>query len=109
MMARKKKEGLSVKQAKVLLEMVEFFLREGRAPTFREVMEVADISSTSVVAYYMDKFEELGYVTRIDNKYQYTINEMVVQPPHWYYGIKAKYEDMRIHTLDIDWSKPLEA
>lgn len=72
-------------------------------------MEVADISSTSVVAYYMDRFEERGYVTRTENKFQYTIKDMNIQPPHWYYGIKAKYEDVRAHNLDVDWSQQLEA
>jgi repressor LexA len=63
MMARKKK-GLSDRHRKVL-EVLEFYNDEqGYPPSIRDIGKAADISSTSVVNYYLEQLEEWGYLER---------------------------------------------
>lgn len=67
MMARKRKKGLSDRQKKIL-EVLETFQEEnGYPPSIREICELADISSTSVVNYYLDQLQEMNYIER-DNR-----------------------------------------
>jgi repressor LexA len=86
-------EGLTIKQADMLLRIVEFLVREGRTPTYREIMEVTGIKSTSNVAYYIDIFEEAGYIKRVEDHFDYKVIGMGILPPYWYYSIKEKYQD----------------
>ena len=63
MMARRK-EGLSDRHKKIL-EVLEYFQDHvGYPPSIREIGKEADISSTSVVNYYLDQLEEMGYIER---------------------------------------------
>ncbi|MFN2196029.1 MAG: transcriptional repressor LexA [Anaerolineales bacterium] len=67
MMARKRKKGLSDRQKKIL-EVLESFQEEnGYPPSIREICDMADISSTSVVNYYLDQLQEMNYIER-DNR-----------------------------------------
>lgn len=67
MMARKRKKGLSDRQKKIL-EVLESFQEEnGYPPSIREICDLADISSTSVVNYYLDQLQEMNYIER-DNR-----------------------------------------
>lgn len=64
MMARQRHKGLSERQKRIL-EVLEDFQREyGYPPAIREICEKAMISSTSVVNYYLDQLEEMGYIQR---------------------------------------------
>jgi len=64
MMARQRHKGLSDRQKKIL-EVLEDFQKEyGYPPAIREICEKAMISSTSVVNYYLDQLEEMGYIQR---------------------------------------------
>ena len=64
MMARKKSKELSERQKRIL-EVLEIFQdRFGYPPSIREICEQAKISSTSVVNYYLEQLEELGYIER---------------------------------------------
>ncbi len=64
MMARKAKKGLSEKHKKVLDVLANFTVENGYPPSIREICTEADISSTSVANYYLDRLEQLGYIER---------------------------------------------
>ncbi len=62
-MARKK-QGLSDRHKKILEVLEEYQVNVGYPPSIREIGKEADISSTSVVNYYLDQLEEKGYIER---------------------------------------------
>ena len=64
MMARKKQKGLSDKHKRVLDVLERFTEQHGYPPSIREMCNLANISSTSVANYYLDRLEELGYIER---------------------------------------------
>ncbi len=63
MMARKSK-GLGERHKKILEFLRVYQEREGYPPTIREIGEETDISSTSVVNYYLDQLEKMGKIER---------------------------------------------
>ena len=64
MMARKAQKGLGDKH-KSILEVLQRFNDEfGYPPSIREICTEADISSTSVANYYLERLEKLGYIER---------------------------------------------
>jgi repressor LexA len=64
MMARQRRKGISERQKKIL-EMVDKFQRKaGYPPAIREICNQTGISSTSVVNYYLDQLQEMGYIER---------------------------------------------
>jgi repressor LexA len=67
MMARKRKKGLSERQKKILEVLEDFHASTGYPPSIREICDQADISSTSVVNYYLDQLQDMGYIER-DNR-----------------------------------------
>jgi repressor LexA len=64
MMARKRKKGLSDRQVRILEVLDNFQKKNGYPPSIRQICEKAFISSTSVVNYYLDQLEEMGYIER---------------------------------------------
>jgi len=64
MMARKRRKGLSDRHKKVLEVLQQYSERFGYPPSIREICKRANISSTSVVNYYLDQLEEMGYIER---------------------------------------------
>ena len=64
MMARKRKAGLTEPQIKVLEVLDRFQRKSGYPPSIREIKDKAQLSSTSVVNYYLDQLEEMGYIER---------------------------------------------
>ena len=64
MMARRKSKTLTEKQKRVLTVLEKFQYDFGYPPSIREIGEHAQISSTSVVNYYLEQLEELGYIER---------------------------------------------
>ena len=62
-MARKK-QGLSDRHKKILEVLEDYQINVGYPPSIREIGKEADISSTSVVNYYLDQLEEEGYIER---------------------------------------------
>lgn len=64
MMARKKQKGLNDKHKRVLDVLVRHTEQHGYPPSIREMCSQANISSTSVANYYLDRLEELGYIER---------------------------------------------
>ncbi|HXF84023.1 MAG TPA: transcriptional repressor LexA [Anaerolineales bacterium] len=63
MMVRKSK-GITEKHIKVLEFLNEYQAQHGRPPSIREIGEKVKISSTSVVKYYLDQLERMGYIER---------------------------------------------
>jgi len=64
MMARKRKAGLTEPQIKVLEVLDRFHRKYGYPPSIRQIKDKAQLSSTSVVNYYLDQLEEMGYIER---------------------------------------------
>ena len=64
MMARKRKAGLTDPQIRVLEVLDRFQRKAGYPPSIREIKDKAQLSSTSVVNYYLDQLEEMGYIER---------------------------------------------
>jgi repressor LexA len=64
MMARQRKKGLSERQKKILAILENFQENAGYPPSIREIGEQAGISSTSVVNYYLDQLQGMGYIER---------------------------------------------
>jgi repressor LexA len=63
-MPRKRSKSLSERQRKILEVLESFQDQHGYPPSIREICDKADISSTSVVNYYLDQLEEMGYIER---------------------------------------------
>ena len=64
MMARKRKKGLSERQKKILEVLERFQNDPGYPPSIREICDETNISSTSVVNYYLDQLQDMGYIER---------------------------------------------
>jgi len=65
MVARKRtRKDLSEAQRKILSVIHQFWEEKGYAPSVRELLEKANISSTSVVEYYLKQLEERGLIQR---------------------------------------------
>lgn len=64
MMARRKAKGLSERQKKILEVLENFQNQAGYPPSIREICDQAGISSTSVVNYYLEQLESMGYIER---------------------------------------------
>jgi repressor LexA len=56
-------KGLTLRHKKIL-EFLDERLNKGYPPSIREIGEATDISSTSVVTYYLKQLEEWGYIER---------------------------------------------
>jgi repressor LexA len=65
-MARKSK-GLSQRHKKILSCIREWQEDKGYPPSIREIGLETQISSTSVVNYYLNQLEEMGYIERKSN------------------------------------------
>ncbi|MFO8035942.1 MAG: transcriptional repressor LexA [Anaerolineales bacterium] len=53
---------------KQILEVIENYRAEhGYAPSYREICAQTDITSTSMVNYYLEQLEEMGYIERKEN------------------------------------------
>lgn len=66
MMARKK-SGLSQRHKRILVFLERYQEDYGFPPSIREIGENTEISSTSVVNYYLNQLEEMRYITRQSN------------------------------------------
>jgi repressor LexA len=63
-MPRKRSKGLSERQKKILEVIEQFQDQYGYPPSIREICDRSKISSTSVVNYYLEQLEEMGYIER---------------------------------------------
>ena len=65
-MARKSK-GLSQRHKNILACIRDWQEEKGYPPSIREIGAHTQISSTSVVNYYLNQLEEMGYIDRQSN------------------------------------------
>ncbi len=63
-MAQKK---LKERHKQVLDVIQEYTAKHGYAPSYREICARTDITSTSMVNYYLEQLEEMGYIERSEN------------------------------------------
>jgi repressor LexA len=66
MMARRS-EGLSERHKKILVFLSQFQQNNGYSPSIREIGDSISVKSTSLVDYYLNQLEEMGYISR-DNR-----------------------------------------
>ena len=64
MMARRRTKGLSERQKRILEVLERFQMQNGYPPSIREICDKTNITSTSVVNYYLNQLEETGYIER---------------------------------------------
>jgi repressor LexA len=64
MMMVRKSKGLGERHQKILDFIQEYQRKHKHPPSIREIGESCDISSTSVVNYYLDQLEKNGYIER---------------------------------------------
>lgn len=64
MMARQKSKTLSERQKRILVVLEKFQEENGYPPSIREICDRANISSTSVVNYYLERLQEMGFIER---------------------------------------------
>ena len=64
MMGRHRTPGLSERQRKILELLDRFQKQNGYPPSIREICNDVKITSTSVVNYYLNQLEEMGYIER---------------------------------------------
>jgi repressor LexA len=64
MMMVRKSKGLSERHIRVLEFLVSYQHENSRPPSIREIGDAAKISSTSVVNYYLEQLEKMGYIER---------------------------------------------
>lgn len=65
-MARKR-AGLSPRHQKILTFLQSYTQEKGYPPSIREIGNQTQISSTSVVNYYLNQLEEMGFISRGSN------------------------------------------
>jgi len=64
MMMVRKSKGLSDRHIRVWKFLAEYQSANGRPPSIREIGDAANISSTSVVNYYLDQLEKMATSSR---------------------------------------------
>lgn len=66
-MAPKTHKKLKERHKQVLNVIREYSQKHGYAPSYREICARTDITSTSMVNYYLEQLEEMGYIERVEN------------------------------------------
>lgn len=63
----KRSQGIGPRHQKILKYMESYQKEYGYPPSIREICDSTEISSTSVVNYYLDQLEKWGYIKREKN------------------------------------------
>ena len=66
-MAPKARKQLKERHKQVLDVIQDYHAKHGYAPSYREICARTDITSTSMVNYYLEQLEEMGYIERGEN------------------------------------------
>jgi repressor LexA len=61
------RKQLKERHKQVLDVIQEYTAKHGYAPSYREICAKTDITSTSMVNYYLEQLEEMGYIERSEN------------------------------------------
>ena len=57
-------EGLGKRHEKIMKFLEEFQAKNGYSPSIRDIGESIGVQSTSLVDYYLNQLEEMGYISR---------------------------------------------
>lgn len=68
-------EPLPYRQARVLRFVRAYVIEHGYAPSYREIGKASGLSSTSTVAYNLNKLAERGLITRLHGRQALTVAE----------------------------------
>lgn len=63
----RKHKGLSLRHQKILAYLEDYQHEKGYPPSIREIGNHTQITSTSVVNYYLNQLQEMGYIERESN------------------------------------------
>lgn len=66
-MAPKARKQLKERHKQVLDVIQQYRAKHGYSPSYREICSRTDITSTSMVNYYLEQLEEMGYIERSEN------------------------------------------
>jgi repressor LexA len=97
-MARKRSKELTERQKKILEVLGRFQEQYGYPPSIREICDQANISSTSVVNYYLEQLEGMGYIER-DGRVSRGIR--LVKPLNDGNGLRQMADDIRQSVEDL--------
>jgi repressor LexA len=61
------RKQLKERHKQILDVIQEYTAKHGYAPSYREICARTDITSTSMVNYYLEQLEEMGYIERSEN------------------------------------------
>ncbi|MGB9669292.1 MAG: transcriptional repressor LexA [Anaerolineales bacterium] len=67
MMARRRKQELSDRHKRILEVLNQYQSQLGYPPSIREICDKTGITSTSLVNYYLDQLQQMGFIER-DNR-----------------------------------------
>jgi hypothetical protein len=96
----------------MLIVITEYALTHGgRCPTLRWLMDKCSYNSTSAVHNQIINLCNMGYLIPIETgeKNVYMLSGVSVNPPPWFYEVKALYLDRTSDVLDRKWNAKLEA
>lgn len=65
-MAKRKGKQLTTPEKSVLKTLAKYQEQAGYPPTVREIVDLANITSTSMASYYLDSLTKKGYIERDD-------------------------------------------
>lgn len=91
MMVRKEK-GLGTRHRRIL-EILEDYTKKGYPPSIRDIAHESNISSTSVVNYYLNQLEKWGYIIR-DRKISRSIRLAKTEMENVRNSVRAKVEEL---------------
>lgn len=63
----RRREGLSERERKIMEFLSKFQEKNGYSPSIRQIGDSINVKSTSLVDYYLEQLQELGYISRDDH------------------------------------------
>lgn len=88
-MARRQ-PGLSERHRKIMEFLVKFQNTNGYSPSIRQIGDSINVKSTSLVDYYLNQLQEMGYIERADH---ISRSVRVLQPVQPGFSIPGKVSD----------------
>ena len=108
---RQKPEKLTLRHALILVEITEYVMTHGgRFPNVRWIRDNCHYNSTSAVNLQLENLCRMGYLDaeQRGSKTNYHLSGVSVNPPPWFYEVKALYLDRTVDVLDRNWNALLD-
>jgi len=83
----RRREGLSERERKIMEFLTTFQEKSGYSPSIRQIGDSINVKSTSLVDYYLDQLQELGYISR-DSHVSRSVR--ILRPIHSLQSAEAK-------------------